>query len=83
MCHLSQYLSVHVIVVKWLDPLKTLREQGVGEKEVLVLRWVWKTDLYVRDLCGREWCVCVCVRTCVCVCVCACSVLGAVLVCVQ
>ena len=30
---------VCLIAVKWLNPMKTLREQGVRESQVLVLRW--------------------------------------------
>ena len=34
------YVRMYANAVKWLSPLKTLREQGVGEDQVLVLRWV-------------------------------------------
>ena len=31
---------MYATAVKWLSPSKTLREQGVREDQVLVLRWV-------------------------------------------
>lgn len=42
--------------VKWLSPLKTLREQGVGEDQVLVLRWVeWGCGSCEVMLHGPMW----------------------------
>ena len=55
MC-VCMYICMYANAVKWLSPLKTLREQGVGEDQVLVLRWVeWGCSSCDVMLHGPMW----------------------------